>query len=95
MKTPVQSTNLTLNFTTWDCIVFFSLPWQGQVLSEVIDRAGYRGIMVVLDMHNLGEETHEAELWWSDKSTYHDYQRGWANLVRLEEFRCGVSSRSN
>ena len=54
---------------------------QGQVMSQTIDRAAARGILILLDMHNLHEGANPPELWYDYSSSQADFQKGWANLV--------------
>lgn len=51
----------------------------GELLEIIFDEAAARGIVIFLDLHwDLGQIT---ELWYSDRFSYSDFQRGWLNVV--------------
>jgi aryl-phospho-beta-D-glucosidase BglC (GH1 family) len=52
-------------------------------LEQLIDRAGRRGLLILLDMHKLEEDMPTPpELWYSQGRSYNQFQQGWVNLVR-------------
>lgn len=51
----------------------------GELLENIFDEAARRGILIFFDLHwDLGQIT---ELWYSDRFSYVDFQRGWLNLI--------------